>query len=296
MAKRNGTWEVVEAVNEELRARNRRQSAVAALGQTAIRSRDLAALLNEATAVTAETLGTDFASLDEWLPGEGNFRLRASVGCREGLVGSTVAAHDASMAAFMLRSDEPVVVADARTESRFIFSPVALEHGVVSAVGVVVRSRVASVGRVCRPLPARAVFGPDEIGFLQSVANVLSLAVERHEVGDGATPGEGDPASHFRQHPGDDHVHDASGRLLHVNREWERTLRVDDRRGATDRSTSWTPIPIRSRREEALEFVQRAASRWVDFRPRTRDGRVIDMSWARFELSDGTADRASGST
>ena len=48
--------EHLEALNAELRARHLQQAAVAALGQHAIRDRDLATLLDEAAAVTAETL------------------------------------------------------------------------------------------------------------------------------------------------------------------------------------------------------------------------------------------------
>jgi PAS domain S-box-containing protein len=80
--------------------------------------------------------------------------------------------------------------------------------------------------------------------------------------------------------------YDASGRLLRVNHEWERTLGwTAEEAERVDILAETYPDP--ERRREVLEFIQRADSRWVDFRPRTRDGRVIDTSWARFQLSDG---------
>ena len=80
---------------------------------------------------------------------------------------------------------------------------------------------------------------------------------------------------------------DPSGRVLLVNREWERVL-------------GWTPqeaqgydflaeaYPDPEGRREVLEFVLKAEQRWQDFRTRTRDGRTIDTSWLRVVLSNGT--------
>jgi PAS domain S-box-containing protein len=82
-------------------------------------------------------------------------------------------------------------------------------------------------------------------------------------------------------------VFDRDGRPLRVNREWERTLgwtleearRIDFLREV---------YPDPEERRAVVEFMQRAERRWGDFRPRTRDGRVIDTSWARYALSDGS--------
>ena len=82
-------------------------------------------------------------------------------------------------------------------------------------------------------------------------------------------------------------IYDPSGRLLRVNREWERTL------GWTFEEAQRVDIlaeayPDPERREEARRFIRRAEPSWADFRPRTRDGRIIDVSWARFALADGS--------
>ncbi|HKC24853.1 MAG TPA: PAS domain S-box protein, partial [Thermoanaerobaculia bacterium] len=77
------------------------------------------------------------------------------------------------------------------------------------------------------------------------------------------------------------------GRLVRVNREWERTLgwsfeearRVDILREV---------YPDPEERRDVLEFMRRADRQWRDFTPRTRDGRVIVTSWIRIQLSDGT--------
>ena len=38
-----------------------------------------------------------------------------------------------------------------------------------------------------------------------------------------------------------------------------------------------------------MKFVNESDGVWADFKPRVRDGRVIDTSWIRVHLSDGTS-------
>jgi PAS domain S-box-containing protein len=272
---------------QELRARDHQLSAVAALGQTAIRAQELTALVKEAAAIVAETLGTEYSAVAERLPNTGDFLVRAGIGWQAGVVGSTVTAGDAPDAVHMLRSDEPVVIADVRAETRFAIVPGLLEHGIRSALAVVVRGRARPWGLVGVYTKRPRAFSSDDIGFLQSVANVMALAVERHEVEAAQRREKETLQAIFDNIPVMIASYDGAGRLLRVNREWERTL------GWTLEEAQRLDIlaeayPDPHRRKEVLEFIQRAERRWADFGPRTRDGRVIETSWARFALSDGS--------
>ena len=316
MAKRNGRWEVVEtpefregkaeirrlneelqqrvvhrtaqlaAVNEELRARNRQQSAVAALGQTAIRSRDLGALLREAVVVAAETLGAEFAALGEWLPDDEGFRLCASVGWTGRAVGMTVPVAESPLGRHVLPSEEPIVVADAGAESRFN-TAYTQSHGVRSAMGLAVRTGSRPWGVLTVHARRRGAFGPDEVSFLQSVANVLSLAIERDAVEVAQRREKETFQAIFDNIPVMISITDASARLWRVNGEWERTLgwNLEEAQRA-DLLTECYPDP--EGRREVLEFYRRVQSRWADFRMRTRDRRAIETSWACFDISDGS--------
>ncbi len=79
---------------------------------------------------------------------------------------------------------------------------------------------------------------------------------------------------------------DPSGRLLLVNREWERVLgwSFQEAQGYDFLAEAY---PDPDSRREVLEFMRKAEQRWQDFRTRTKDGRVIDTSWLRVGLSDG---------
>jgi PAS domain S-box-containing protein len=80
---------------------------------------------------------------------------------------------------------------------------------------------------------------------------------------------------------------DASGRLLFVNREWSRVLgwTLEEAR-SIDLFEAAYPDP--SERQRAANMIRDGEHRWLDFRTRTRDGTMINTSWMRIILSDGT--------
>ena len=81
---------------------------------------------------------------------------------------------------------------------------------------------------------------------------------------------------------------DSSGRLLLVNREWERILGWSlEEAQRIDILSSVYPDPERRQRVE--EFIRRADGRWEDFLVTTRGGRTLETSWFRMALSDGTS-------
>lgn len=82
----------------------------------------------------------------------------------------------------------------------------------------------------------------------------------------------------------------ADGKMQFVNREWERTFgwsfqELQQRTG--DILAEVYPNPIDQR--EARQVIAAAASEWHDFRGKTRDGKMIDTTWAVSRLSDGTS-------
>jgi len=81
---------------------------------------------------------------------------------------------------------------------------------------------------------------------------------------------------------------DAAGHLTYANREWERvTGWTLEQAQQIDILAAVYPDP--AVRTAALDFIQRAEQRWVDFQIRSRDGRIIEAAWARFAHADGSS-------
>jgi PAS domain S-box-containing protein len=163
-----------------LRARTHQQAAVADLGQRALAGTDPATLINEAVHRVAQTLEVEYCQVLELLPEGEALLLRAGVGWQEGLVGQAlVETTSHSEAGYTLLSDEPVIVEDLRTERRFKGSPLLIEHNVVSGISTIIQGKGQPFGTLAAHTTKRRTFNQDDVHFLQAVANVLALAIER---------------------------------------------------------------------------------------------------------------------
>jgi PAS domain S-box-containing protein len=83
---------------------------------------------------------------------------------------------------------------------------------------------------------------------------------------------------------------DEHGRIQMVNREWERTLGwalKEIQKGQLDIFAELYPHP--EYRQTVLRFLAESNGEWRDFKPRVKDGRIIDTTWAVVHLSDGTS-------
>lgn len=165
---------------EEIRTRARQQAAAAELGLRALKGIDMQTLLENATALVAETLGTEYSKVLELLPEGEDLLLRAGVGWKEGLVGhATVSGGTGSQAGYTLLSSEPVIVRDLRIEARFTGPPLLFDHGVVSGMSVIIHGHDRPFGVLGAHTTQLRAFTQDDVNFLQAMSNVLAQAIER---------------------------------------------------------------------------------------------------------------------
>jgi len=167
----------------EAERRLRQQQAVAALGLEALVTMDLQEVLDAVSATAAETLRVPFVAILELVPGETTALLRAGRGWREGLVGSVrVPAGKRSAAGQALAADEPLVIEDLRRERRFRPPRLLTDHGVVGSLAVVIQSRSGPWGILGIHSDRSWSFSPDDVHFAQSLANLVTAAVERQRM------------------------------------------------------------------------------------------------------------------
>ena len=169
-----------KAAEEALRSRARREAVIAELGQRALSGMALPALRNEAVITVAETLGVEYCKVLEPLPDGSALLLAAGVGWKEGLVGeATVGILENSQAAYTLACNEPVVVEDLAAETRFSGPALLRDHGVVSGMSVLIPGQDFPHGVLGAHTRRRRAFNKEDVHFLQSIANVLAMAIDR---------------------------------------------------------------------------------------------------------------------
>ena len=165
---------------EELTYRLRQQQLAAEYGRFALRTHDLASLLQEATRICALGLQSELCKAMEYLPDEGQFIVRAGVGWRAGVVGQARAGADTeSPAGDAFQTGEPVISNHLAAEPRFRTPAILREHGVKRAVNVLIQGDGERFGVLEVDSPSEGRFTEADLAFLQGFANLLGIAIER---------------------------------------------------------------------------------------------------------------------
>jgi PAS domain S-box-containing protein len=163
----------------EVRRLAQLQTVVADLGLRALRADRCEDVLADAVTLVARTLDVEYANVMELLPGGEHLVLRAGVGWRDGAVGHATVESRGSQPGFTVRTEQPVIVEDAAAETRFVPLPRLLGEEVTSAMSVVIPTSEGPYGALGAHTRRRRRFIPDEVSFLQAVANVLGTTLER---------------------------------------------------------------------------------------------------------------------
>ena len=170
-----------KTAERQLGQRARQQECVARLGEAALRERDVPTLLHLVVAAVARTLDLEFCEVLDLRGDDEMLDFVASVGFPEGVhLRRQVPNHRSSYAGYVLAMQEPVVVENLATETRFERTKLLLDHGVVSGMSVLIDGRTRPFGVLSAHTRRHRRFETDDVNFLTAVANVVSAAVDRH--------------------------------------------------------------------------------------------------------------------
>lgn len=160
--------------------RLRQQELVAAFGRFAMKTDSLQAILHEASAAAAEGLDTRFAKVLKYIAGDTSFLVCAGVGWKDGVVGQAHVGGDVeSPAGFAFQTGRPVISNHLGEEQRFRTPKLLTDHGIHSAINVIVHASGADpFGVLEGDSTRRGEFNNHDVAFLQALANTLAVAVE----------------------------------------------------------------------------------------------------------------------
>jgi HAMP domain-containing protein len=161
-------------------ARTRQQAALTRLGQRALEGLELTTLMDEAAHHVLQDLEVEEVGILRLTPQADSLLVVAAAGSLEGVVGTTIApAGIGSLAGYTLSVGEPVVVEDARMETRFTFHPLLLTHGVLSSISVVIPGYDKPYGTLAVHTTRLRRFTADEVQFVQAMAHTLGWTVRQ---------------------------------------------------------------------------------------------------------------------
>ena len=170
---------------DELTTRLRQQALLAEIGRRALSDMEFDALLEEACRLTALGLDIRFCKVLEFVPDQNRLLVRAGVGWHDGVVGhATLGADLDSPAGYALHTGKPVISNHLPAENRFRTPELLAEHGVQRAVNVILMGEGRPYGVLEADSERSGAFTEHDIDFLQAVANLLGVALERRRAED----------------------------------------------------------------------------------------------------------------
>ncbi len=171
-------------VSKQARRWAEQQAVVATLGSQALAGTDLAVLVDDAVGAVAAGLEIQSAAMFDVAAGE-ELITRAAIGGLATVVGTgLVPAGVGGHLRYTLAVDEVVVVEDLSTESRFEPPAPLVAQGLVSGLSAIVTVTGRSYGVLAAYSRHRRQFSAEDVDFVQTVANLLGLAIERRRYED----------------------------------------------------------------------------------------------------------------
>jgi PAS domain S-box-containing protein len=141
-----------------------------------VRAIELGPLLDDAATVVAKTLGVEFSALAELQPDGGQLCIRAGVGWKKG---ELVNAGKPSHFAFALAINEPIIVEDFQTETRFPLLTLGRERKLRSGLAVLIPGSNRPWGILSAHALKPRKFTQDDATFIRAVATIIAQTMER---------------------------------------------------------------------------------------------------------------------
>ena len=151
------------------------------LAQAALQGRPLAQLMRRGVDLALEHLEPDFCQVWELLAERELLVLRGGFGWKGPEQSISVPTHSKLQPGFVLAHGRPVVVPDFELERRFDQTPLLAGRGVVSGVGVPIPGGSRGLGVMAVHWRESRSITPDEISFLQALATVIGMAIQRRK-------------------------------------------------------------------------------------------------------------------
>jgi signal transduction histidine kinase len=140
--------------------------------------------MDDAVTLVARTLELEMSSIGELLTGGAEVGWRAAFGWSEEAIARAApsAADEGSLVSYTLLQGEPTISEDVRADDRFRISPLFAAQNPVSTVAVVIPGERQQFGVLAAASRRHRAFSSEDVDFMQSVANVIGVAVERARV------------------------------------------------------------------------------------------------------------------
>jgi PAS domain S-box-containing protein len=291
LAQANQTLEVEigerRHAEEQMRQRARQQEAVAQLSQSALSRIDLDTLLNGAVSLVAATLNVQWSSIASHEEEQQRYAVRHGVGWPPGVVEKEyLFPAPNSQVGYALLTGNPVITPDIRQETRYEIPEFFKEHGVQSSACVLIPGAQFPHGVL--GVEAREVrdFSPEDIQFLQSMANVVATAIESRQLEEALRESRSRMQAILDNTSALIYIKAPDGRYLMANREYFELARMTPEEFIGKTDYDFLPASVADElRQNDLVVLENNEPVTVEERYTRRD-QVLYMLSTKFPLYD----------
>ncbi len=168
--------------NFELKNSALRQAAISRLGQRALAGQPLKELMVDAAKIVQEMLPSDRTSILHYEEEDDVFKPLAEIGWKnEPFKRVPHAGALQTMSGYTVQTGEAIVSRDLVRETRFRVSEAVRTAGMMSGITVCIKAGDRPLGVLASFSMRPRDFSRDDATFVQSIANVLTAAIDRHE-------------------------------------------------------------------------------------------------------------------
>ena len=159
------------------------QRALAAFSRMAGEAMPPERLMQHATAQVSGHTRIQHVKVLRYRPDHGDLLVEAGVGWKPGVVGhATLGVDHASPPGRALQTGAPVVIEDLPNDPEYRLSSLLADHGIVSVVNVPILVDGQTWGVFEADAASTRTFDQIDIGFLTAIANILGIALQRHDL------------------------------------------------------------------------------------------------------------------
>jgi len=162
---------------------NRKHEILSLIAEMALKAPDLQTLLDETLPLAAATLDVEYCKILKLLP-DGNFLFERGIGWKPEEIGKIIKKNLASTAGYTVLSNRPILVEKLNKKASIKIMGLEGYPEIMSGISVLIGSVEKPYGVLTAHSTKKEKFTKEDAYFLNAVAALISLTIERKEVED----------------------------------------------------------------------------------------------------------------
>lgn len=170
---------IQKLAEQEIKNQAMQQAVILDLNRQALQGLNLSDLMDSCVVMISQAMEIEYTHIMEYFPEKNILSLKSYYGWT---AGDEIIASDQSFhVSYALQSKTPIIVSDFSQENRLGILPSLMEFGILSGMSIAIPGIKQPLGVLSVNSSQKRNYNKNDIQFLQSIVNMLSIAIQRKE-------------------------------------------------------------------------------------------------------------------